>query len=291
MHTNSTPPAREVLGDPDLTQILMFAKRHLKLIVALGGIAAASAAAVAYTIPPQWQASTVVQIGQVTRDKDVTALESSAKAVERMQQPEFRKKALERLGLPVQKMQSRETALIDATLAIRARDRDAHLVSIETHGFSAADARRYVAAYRDLLIEEHKAALQIALDRVKAERSETEQGLAAIEKQRAQINASSLERLQKGAPVAQSDILLVSILRGYGEESARLTNRLNHIDYDLDPLNTFNSRGLSDVVASADSPVYPKKTKIVALGLFAGIAAGIGIGLLLELLRKSSTRK
>lgn len=289
MHTNSPPPAREILGDPDLTQIVMFAKRHLKLIVALGGIAAACAAAVAYSIPPQWQASTVVQIGQFTRDRDVTPLEPLAKTVERMQQPEFRKKVLERLGLPAQKQQSRETALIDATLTVRARD--PHLISIETQGYSVTDARRYVAAYRDLLIEEHKTALQNTLDRMKSERATTEQGLAAIERQRSQINASFQDRLQKGSSVAQSDILLVSVLHEYGEESARLTDRLNRINFNLDPLNTFNSRGLSDVVASMDSPVYPRKTKFVALGLFAGIAAGIGIGLLLELLRKSSTWK
>ena len=275
-------------------QIASFVKRRSLAIVGLtvAGIVAGIGAAL--VIPDEWQATDVLQVGQITRtlvtngDTNVIVqpLEPAARTVERMSLRQFQDRVLESLGLPLDRTRSHATGLI-RDYAQPALQHDGDLVSISARGYSREQAKQIVAAYEKLVIDSHRELLQPSVDRMKAELEQSKAALVAARKREAALNAQSTTMLKGEEGRFSADVLRDNLLQRNEEELHRFALRIEELQEDLNPARTFNTRPLMPGIEVNDKPVFPKKSTAAQLGALAGLVLGICLGLL----RDSRDRK
>ena len=268
-------------------QIASFAKRRALSIVGLTVLGIIAGVGVALMIPDEWQATDVLQVGQITRtlvtngDTNVIVqpLEPAARTVDRMSLRQFQDSVLQSLGLPLDRTRSRETALIRDYTQL-ALQHDAGLVSITARGISPDRARQVVAAYEKLVIDAHRELLRPSVDRMTAELQQAKLALAAADKREAQLNAQSTQMLKGDEGHFSADVLRDNLLQRNEEELHRFALRIEELQEDLSPARTFNSRPFMSGIEVSDRPVFPRKSTAAVLGALIGFAVSVCFGLL-----------
>ncbi len=186
-----------------------FAQRHAKKLVAAGIAGAALAVGLALVLPKQWEASVVIQVGQITNEAmpgaPPTPVETVGRAVERLQLPQFEDLVLQKLSLPLGLNENASTDLIRRSLkAVQLKNAD--LIEVTVRGFSQADAQRYTQAFSDALIGAHAVIAKPSLDKINANMAEVRQQIASEEARKGELSTlmrvRDQSRLCENAPVA-----------------------------------------------------------------------------------------
>lgn len=290
---------RQFSGQPEdfpaglrVEQIALFVRRHALVLLGAAAIGAASGYVGTRLVPSEWQARTVLQIGQVTRtlvgpngaSTATMPIELPPRSVERLQLPQFENQVLRNLGLPLSRFESDATALLrDSTLVTLLRAAD--LVSVSVRGYSPETARRYAQAYQERLIEEHAALLKPSLDRAKAEIDQAQAALSTLQARRVQLNSASDKRSNPDGKFAEH-VLLNQLQRANDDEIHAVEFRVQALQEDLNPLRTFNSRPMAATIDVSERPVFPKPSVFVGLGILIGLVVGASIGLVADWRRR-----
>jgi LPS O-antigen subunit length determinant protein (WzzB/FepE family) len=267
-------------------QIASFTKRRALSIAALTAVGGVVGVAAAIILPPEWQATDVLQVGQITRTLVsngnttvvVQPLEPAARTVDRMSLRQFQDSVLRALGLPVDRRASRETALI-RDYAQAALKHDADLVSITARGGTPEQAKQVVAAYEKLVIDAHRELLAPSVDRMSSELEQARSALTAATKREAQLNAQSTDMLRGQEGRFSANVLRDNLLQRNEEELHRLALRIEELQEDLNPARTFNTRPLMTGIEVDDKPVFPRKSTAAALGALIGFVVSVCLGL------------
>lgn len=284
---NDVPPddAMMVTGE----QILLFIRRHLKKIVIAGVLGAALALAIALLLPKQWEASAVIQVGQIaneTPQSPTAPVETVGRALERLQLPQLEDVVLKKLGLPLGVGQNTDTDLIRQSLKAT-QLKNADLIEVTVRGFSQADAQRYVQGFVDELISAHAVLAKPSMDKVNANMAEVARLIVAEEAKRAQLSGLARVRDQtKGEQRFPERVLLASMAAENDKQLQTLRQREINIREQLSPERTFNTRLFGPVYVSRRH-VFPRGSLFAMGGFALGLAIAIGWGLIHDFRRSA----
>ncbi|CAJ0897221.1 hypothetical protein R77569_04677 [Ralstonia mannitolilytica] len=264
-----------------VAQVLLFIRRHLRKLGFTAVVAAAVAFAIALAMPKQWEASAVVQIGQIaneTPQSPVTLVETPGRAVERLQLPQFEDVVLQKLGLPVTVGENASTDLIRRSLKTT-QLKNADLIEVTVRGFSQADAQRYAKAFLDELISAHAALAKPSMDKINANMAEVTRLIASEEARKAQLSALARTRDQsKAGSTFPESVLLASLMAENDKQLKGLRQREINVREQLNPERTFNTRLFGPMYVSRRH-VFPHGLVFAAGGLAFGLLVAVIWGL------------
>ncbi|AMP38379.1 chain-length determining protein [Ralstonia solanacearum] len=269
-----------------LAQGAQFARRHVKKLVAAAVAGAALALGLALVLPKQWEASVVIQVGQITNEvmpgtspSAPTPVETVGRAVERLQLPQFEDAVLRKLNLPTGINENASTDLIRRSLKAT-QLKNAELVEVTVRGFSQADAQRYAQAFSDALIGAHAVIAKPSLDKINANMAEVHRQISAEETRKGELSALMRVREQAKTDVKFSEsVLLASMVAENDKQLQGLRQREINIQEQLNPERTFNTRLFGPVHVSRRH-VFPSGLLFAAGGLVLGLLVAVGWGLI-----------
>lgn len=256
-------------------------------------IAAAVAVGVAYSLPKQWQARTVLQVGQLfyttsNEQQQIAQIEAPARVVERVRLENFQDAVLGRLKLPTEPNENAETELIRNSISARLI-RNAELVEISVRGFSPEQAKKAVEGYQQELIEVHAKLAQPSLKRIAEDRAQVSKALQVAEARKQSLAQVADSRTKDGAKGQFSEAVLLNQLIDQNVGELRdLQRRSAYLEEQASPERTFNTRPIGDIEVSRRA-VWPRKVNFLVVGGALGLAFGLIWSLLTE--RKIRARR
>ncbi|CAH0441762.1 chain-length determining protein [Ralstonia pseudosolanacearum] len=270
-----------------LAQGVQFARRHAKKLAVAGIAGAALALGLALVLPKQWEASAVIQVGQLTNENPQVPsvpVETVGRAVERLQLPQFEDLVLQKLNLPLGINENASTDLIRRSLRAAAL-KNADLIEVTVRGFSQADAQRYTQAFSDALIGAHAVIAKPSLDKINANMAEVRQQISAEDARKGELSALMRARDQAKSEAKFSEsVLLANMVAENDKQLQGLRQREINIREQLNPERTFNTRLFGPVHVSRRH-VFPSGLLFAASGLVLGLLAAIGWGLAVDFRR------
>ncbi|NYH98075.1 Wzz/FepE/Etk N-terminal domain-containing protein [Cupriavidus plantarum] len=267
-----------------------FIVRHKYLLLGLPVLGAIIAVLVALALPKQWQASTILQVGQLfystqSDQPQLALIEPTPRAVERVKLEQFQDAVLQRLNLPTAPNVNRDTDLLRASVNARLI-RNAELLQISVRGNSPEMARRMIQAYQDQLVLEHLKLAEPSLQRIAAETAQVARDVTEAESRQKQLNALAIERAKVGVRGQFSESVLLNQLIDRNDKELRdLKRRASYLREQSSPERTFNTRAMGGIEVSK-RPVWPRKINF----LIIGGALGFAVGLVWSLLRERRAR-
>lgn len=250
----------------NLFELIQIIKCEWKTWVSATAIGAALGTSVAFSLPPKYEASAIVRVGQVGQvTAGSTVIEALPDVVERLQSPAFRRSVAEQLlGKSADgEALTQEMNRLKATPAKLIKG--TNLVEINTQGKTPDEALKAAQLILQNLKERHRPLFEQALAQLQSRLAETTQNLTAIDKGCAAGGAAN--PAQGGAFVQLAQLT----------ESGRyatLRNQQLAIENALLPLNTRPTDTIEPISVS-DRPVSPKKGLIAAIGVLAGAMLGL----------------
>ena len=258
--------------------VLRFFRRYAGMILGLSLAGAAIGVCLTYFIPKQWEATGILQVGQVaneTTPASPISIEPAARALERVRTPHFTNNVLKLLGEPSGADGSAVSVLVRRSLKSTPLS-DPGLIQFAVRGHSPEEARRAAQAVADELTRIHAGLMRPSLDKLDADLAEVEQGLITEGKRRDSLSELVKTRGQTGVAGKFSENVLLNEMLAENDKALRLLRlRKNALQELLTEARTFNTHLLAPVEVDGRN-IYPR------LGPFG--AAGLAIGLLLSLL-------
>ncbi|MFC5475953.1 Wzz/FepE/Etk N-terminal domain-containing protein [Paraherbaspirillum soli] len=263
----------------DLAAIWKIFKRNWIVFVSCIVLALAIATALWLFVPSQWQASATLQIGQMPLPSasssffTPTLIELPPQAAERVLQRDTENKVLTAVGLPLDDNADNRTRLLRKSLkAIVVKN--TNFVQISVAAFSPKDAKTYLDAAAQTLIELHNqrmAPLVKNLDQ-RLDNNARQMTEAKAERGRLETALASANESKSGAQFAPS-VIAINLLAKQDEQIRNLTaERAPMIDLRT-PTNTFPT-SVIDSAFVPDSPYFPKLPLFLIVGLILGGAFG-----------------
>jgi len=237
-------------------------------------------------LPKQWEASVVIQVGQITNEAmpgtplpAPTPVETVGRAVERLQLPQFEDLVLRKLDLPLGVNENATTDLIRRSLkAVQLKN--AELIEVTVRGFSQADAQRYTQAFADALIGAHAVIAKPSLDKINSNMVEVRQQIASEEARKGELSTLMRVRDQSKADAKFSEsVLLANMVAENDKLLQGLRQREINIQEQLNPERTFNTRLFGPVHVSRRH-VFPSGVLFAVAGLVLGLFVAVGWGLI-----------
>lgn len=259
-----------------------FLRRHVGKIIGAGLVGAGIGLGLTFVIPKQWEATAIIQVGQVANDTaNPTQIETTARTMERLKLNQFEDRILTGLGLPLEVGESRSTDLFRNSSQILLL-RNSDLIQISARGHSPEEARRFTQAYCNELISVHAALAKPTLDKLGADLAEVQASLITEENRRKQLASLLDARGRAGiAGKFSENVLLNDIANDNDKQLRQLRLHKNSVEEKLSPERTFNTRilGAVDVTRRA---IYPKKAIFTIAGLMVGLFFALMLGLWID---------
>lgn len=267
----------EPMADDEISLFELFEQLRNGWRTVAGGllVGVLGAGAAIALLPAQYQASTLIEVGQIGQVSAAgpgapvsVGLEAPAVTVERMKSPPFVLEVAQQSGIEV----------ADATDAARhlsaTLQRNAPLIEVRTTGASRDEAIRLAESAIKLLHDKH---MQLFEPRVKQLRSEldvTREKLGIVESELAVVDKTMAEAGRQGARAAALPYELLTSLRVQkATEAISLRQAIVGYNAALLPPATRPTDTVEGVYASR-RPVSPRKALLLALGAVGGLLAG-----------------
>ncbi|GCB04093.1 chain-length determining protein [Ralstonia sp. SET104] len=278
-HLDDTPDGDAVMAT--IVQVLAFFRRHLTKLALTCLVGGAIAIGAALMLPKQWEASAVVQVGQIATDtpqSPVMPVETVGRAMERLQLPQFKDVVLQKLGLPLGIGENANTDLIRRSLKAT-QLKNADLIELTVRGFSQADAQRYAKEFLDELISAHSVLAKPSMDKMNANMAEVTRMIAVEEARKAQLAELARVRDQaKRETMFPEAVLLASMSAENDKQLQALRQREINIREQLNPERTFNTRLFESMFVSRHH-VFPSGPIFAAAGLVLSFFVAVCWGL------------
>lgn len=292
MNTKSapTPDNKEEGIIVTFEDVVEFVQRHVKKIIFLSVVGLLIGIGVTYIVPRQWEATGVLQVGQVANEGTTapvppTLIEPTARAIERLRIPQFTDAVLQRLGLGVGPEEGADAALIRNSLKSTMLA-GSDLIQFSVRGFSPDQAKRAAAAISDELTRIHGGLMRPSVDRLNADLQEVALGLTREDKRRDMLSNLVRNREQVNAAGKFSENVLLSEMVNENEKALRfLRFRKNTLQELLSQERTYNTHLLGPVEASRRH-VFPHKSLFGAAGLAIGLLVSLLLGITIDAKRR-----
>jgi uncharacterized protein involved in exopolysaccharide biosynthesis len=287
---NAELVTREDQGGVELSlhDLVAFIWRNLGTLLGGALIGGVLGLAMAFIQPLQWEASTLIQIGQLGNAGGAeggigTNIEPPLRVVDRIKNRSFQNDVLRNLGLMTDEDDSTAKVFRD-TLKVKLEKSE--LLNLTLRGMSPDEAKLHMSAVVNELKKIHA---RISVPTI----SRWHQELASIERELKQANTEA-EGLAKSLD-SQSDLindknfsqvaLLSNILIMREVELREFHDQKRMLEERLSPERTFDTNVLGRIEIST-KPVFPKKS----LYILAGLVTGLLLGALLLILRSVGSR-
>jgi hypothetical protein len=239
---------------------------------------------VSYTFPREWEATSVLQIGQVddgppTLSGAPTSLviDPPQRAIERIKVRSFEDGVLKALSYPVDDRQDPRSRLVRKTLLAR-QVPDTNLISVSARGFSPEQAKQIVEVAQDQLMAAHGEIVSDAIKRLRASMAEVETEITDARTKRGRMDAiaGGSHAQPGGGGSNDAAALLLGNMVNVSNSSLLADAERRHDDLNraLSPDHTFNTKPLG-AVAVSDSPVAPRRSVFAMLGGLLGLMIGL----------------
>lgn len=283
---NAELVTREDQGGVELSlhDLVAFIRRNLGTLLGGALIGGVLGLAMAFIQPLQWEASTLIQVGQLGNAGGVgNAIEPPLRVVDRIKNRSFQNDVLRNLGLMTDEDDSTAKVFRD-TLKVKLEKSE--LLNLTLRGMSPDEAKLHMSAVVNELKKIHA---RISVPTI----SRWHQELASIERELKQANTEA-EGLAKSLD-SQSNLindknfsqvaLLSNILIMREVELREFHDQKRMLEERLSPERTFDTNVLGRIEIST-KPVFPKKS----LYILAGLVTGLLLGALLLILRSVGSR-
>jgi uncharacterized protein involved in exopolysaccharide biosynthesis len=263
---------RDEISLPDLWRILKSEKKWLLGILILS-IALSIFALL--TMQPKWEATGVIQIGQVAQQvvgQGPQLLEPPVRAIERMKMKSFETAVLARLriapedGNPV-------AALFRSTLSLKALG-TTDLIQVKIRATSRDQAENWASAVVDQLKEVHEKLAQPIIDRLRKQQIELKKQKQVIDEERVNLLRISPNNSMIGNDSRfPANLLLSNLLSQKNAELRDFEMRGLALDEQLLVIRT-NPTVLIDRIYVPEKPAAPKKLLTILLAAIVGLILG-----------------
>lgn len=266
----------------DLSKVFDSVKRHWLTLFACVLAAMICAAILAKVLPARWEASTVLQIGQIPSNsgpRDVALIEQPPQAAERLKQRELQNKVLTAIGYATDERLDARSALVKKTLkAIPVKN--TNFIQITVAGFSPEEAQKILGTAANALIASHDKLYAPAVKRLATQLQENVRQTIDAKAERAHLQSllSDVKKTKTETLFAQN-IVAVNLLAN--KESELLTLRTERVALEnISAHENTYSTSIIDAVHASDTAYFPKLGLFLATGAFLGLLLGLGVALL-----------
>ncbi|KAI3592328.1 hypothetical protein D9X30_2725 [Cupriavidus sp. U2] len=277
-----------------LEDVLGFFRRHAVRILSLSVVGLAIGICVTFVIPKQWEATGVLQIGQVANEATTvpvgpTQIEPIARALERLRIPQFTDAVLKNLGFAVGPDEDANAALIRRSLKTTILA-GTDLIQYTVRGFSPQQAKQAAEAISVELIRVHAGLMRPSLERLKADLAEVRQGVDREDKRREMLSDLVRNQAQGGVAGKFSENVLLSEMVNENEKALRsLRLRSNTLQELMTTERTYNTHLLGPV-ETGRRYVYPRKSLFGVGGLVAGLLLSLLLGVAIDAKHRLKSR-
>ena len=263
----------------DLSKLWQTIRQSWRLIAGLTFVGVAIALVVALMLPKEWEASATLQIGRMHQiTGEWRAIEDPQQAVERLKLREFKENVLASLALPLDEDEDdRSEIYFKSVKGVAVKGTD--FITVRTKGFSTQEATASLDATMNQLMAKHVSIAEPMKQRLTAEMTETHAKLVASEEVLKQLNTQLLASgtYKAGSEFAPS-IVAFGLLASKTAEVNALKSKEIALTAVLATLNEQITKPVNKIQVSK-TPIFPKKSIFLVLGLFLGLMVGVAIAL------------
>lgn len=262
----------------DLWRILISQRRWL---LGLPFVCVLLAAVGVFIAKPKWEATAVIQIGQVGQSgvgQGSQLIEPPLRAIERMKMKSFEDDVLTALKIPVE-VDDPVAKLFRSTLSLKALGAT-DLIQVKVRAVSRDQAQTWANAVVDRLREVHERLAQPTIDRLRKQQSELKKQMQIIEEERTNLlKIVSKSSETSGDSRFSANLLLSNLLLQKNAELRDFEMRRLAADEQLTSVRTYPT-SLIDRIYVPEKPASPKKLLIVMLSAVLGLILGVVVALL-----------
>jgi len=287
----STAPQHNHTSKP-MEELNAFARAYALrglIFTILGGVAGIL---ISLAVPKQWEAKSTLQIGQITyygQNITTVALEDPTRAIERLRLPSTSYTTLRALDLPTDSSQSSDSALIVKSASVK-QVRNTNFLELSVRGYTAEDARRFLASYQNALIQAHQNLLSPSIARFSEELAQVDRSLPVAVAQKAKLQSLTDEKIRSGAPGQIVDnVIIGERLAATDKEIRELSEKKQVLTEQLNPERSYNTRLLGTIEISRQ-PIFPSRTLFAIGGAVLGFALVLIWALLADLRQRARAK-
>ena len=238
-------------------------------------------------IQPKWEASGLIQIGQIWQEKGAISIENGAAVVERVKNKTFQAHVLTKLGIPLNEDDHLGKLYTDSIKIKVIPSTD--LLELKVRAYSPKEATNWIQETVNYLQEVHKRLAEPTISRLQKQLVELKRQVLMVKSEKDGLikNAELKGEIRPGNRFAEN-LLLTNYLLQMGSELREFELRQLALEEQLNLAKTFPT-ALMEQVYVPEKPVSPKKLLIVILATLIGVFIGIFTTLLINYARKDQT--
>ncbi len=276
-----------VFSLPDVWRVLVSQK---KCVIGLPIACLLFAIAAIALSKPKWEATAVIQIGQVGRssvDQVSQLIEPPVRAIERMKMKSFEDDVLAKLKISPEE-KNPIAKLFRSSLVLKALG-TTDLIQVKIQALSRHHAELWVAAVTDRLKDIHEKLSQPTIDHLRKQQTELNKQVQIIEEERASLlRIVSKSSETSGESQFSANLLLSHLLLQKNAELRDFEMRRLATDEQLTSVRTYPT-SLIDRIYVPEKPSSPKRLLIIVVAAVLGLILGAIVAFIRNEWRSSKT--
>lgn len=269
----------------DIWRILV---RQKKWIIGFLALCVSGALAFVLLSRPQWEATGVIQIGQVGQPgvgQGSLLIEPFARAIERMKLKSFEDTILASLKVSLEE-DDPYARLYRSSLKLKLLP-NTDLIEMKVRGYSREEAARWAEATVNHLRSVHEKLAEPSIDRLKSMLAEVKKDLQRAQDERAKLIENLVLKEKIGPRNRFSEnVLLANIISNRDAVIRDLEQRRLSLEEQLSPVRTYPT-SLLDQVYVPERPAFPKKGLTLILAGLLGLMLGVFVALLADYIQRT----
>lgn len=223
---------------------------------------------VAFAMAPQWEASGILQVGQIGPSEKV---EPVANVIVRIQHPSFAAGAINQANFKPEGLRAAQAIFTNTLKATKIKDAD--LIEFKLRGYSPDMARALADDTIRHLQKIHGDMVATGISRIKMQIQFAEDEIQALN---AEMNALNKQLMGIRYWNSYNATMLGIIFQDKTNRLRELIQRKKALTEQLNPAITFSAKLFSDITVS-EGPVAPKKSLIVGMAALLGLLGAVFI--------------
>jgi LPS O-antigen subunit length determinant protein (WzzB/FepE family) len=230
---------------------------------------------------PKWEATAVIQIGQIGQSgagQGLQLIEPPARAIERMKMKSFEDGVLASLKIPLT-IGDPIAQLFRTSLSLKALG-TTDLIQVRVRGYSPEQAASWGRAVVDQISAAHEKLTQPTVERLNKQLAELKKQMQMIENERVNLaKIVSITAAKSGVSNFSENLLFSNLLVQKNAELRDFEMRLLAVNEQLTSIRAYPT-SLVDRVYVPEQPASPKKSLMIMLAAIVGLILGVIVAFL-----------
>lgn len=253
------------------TNILEALKQYNKIIISASLIAGVAATVLVNLVMiPQWEASGILQVGQVGQfgQTGVKLAEPISNAIARINHPSFEKEIVNFANFSKEELTATKSIFAGSIKAEKLKDAD--LIEFKLRGYSPEMTRKLANATVGLLQKIHGDAMSPSLLRITEQIKSLAEDIRTLKSESDYLKKKLLGTHEWNSYNAT---LAATVLQNKGSQLREAIQKKQFLEEQLNASNSFTTKVVGEVVVPEDA-VSPKKGRIILIGMLVGLIFG-----------------